>query len=81
VCSASSHACRPSAGVAAAIPLYLSPEDFLFPSETKNGKSPLYASTLVADYLRPAAIKAGVSIAPGQRFGLHNLRHNLSNGW
>src|ERR1700733_7608634 len=58
---------------------YPSPEDFLFPSETKKGKSPLYASTFVADYLRPAAIKAGVSIAPGQRFGLHNLRHSLSN--
>jgi integrase len=58
---------------------YPSPEDFLFPSETKKGKSPLYASTFVADYLRPAAIKAGVKIAPGQRFGLHNLRHSLSN--
>lgn len=58
---------------------YPAPDDFLFPSETKKGKSPLYASTFVADYLRPAAIKAGVSIAPGQRFGLHNLRHSLSN--
>lgn len=78
VCSASPHACRPSQGVAAAIP-YPAPDDFLFPSETKKGKSPLYASTFVADYLRPVAIKAGVSIAPGQRFGLHNLRHSLSN--
>ena len=33
----------------------------------------------VADYLRPAAQKAGVKIAKGQRFGLHNLRHSLSN--
>jgi len=40
---------------------------------------PLYASTFVADYLRPAAIKAGVPVVPGQRFGLHNLRHSLSN--
>jgi integrase len=58
---------------------YPTPDDFLFPSETKKGKSPLYASTFVADYLRPAAIKAGVPIAPAQRFGLHNLRHSLSN--
>jgi integrase len=58
---------------------YPAPDDFLFPSETKKGKSPLYASTFVADYLRPVAIKAGVSTAPGQRFGLHNLRHSLSN--
>jgi integrase len=58
---------------------YPAPEDFLFPSEAKKGKVPLYASTFVADYLRPAASKAGVPIAPGQRFGLHNLRHSLSN--
>ena len=32
----------------------------------------------VADHLRPAAIAAGVSIQPSQRFGLHNLRHSLS---
>lgn len=58
---------------------YPAAEDFVFPSLTKNGKLPLYASTFVADYLRPAAIKAGVPVAPGQRFGLHNLRHSLSN--
>jgi len=45
----------------------------------EHGKKPLYASSFVADYLRPAAIAAGVSIAEGQRFGLHNLRHSLSN--
>lgn len=33
----------------------------------------------VADHLRPAAKKAGVPIEDGQRFGLHNLRHSLSN--
>ena len=33
---------------------------------------------LVADHLRPAAIKAGVKLMPGQRFGFHNLRHSLS---
>ena len=53
--------------------------DFVFPSLRAEGKLPLYASTFVADHLRPAAISAGVQIAKGQRFGLHNLRHSLSN--
>lgn len=53
--------------------------DFVFPSMTAEGRKPLCASTFVADYLRPAAKKAGVQIADGQRFGLHNLRHSLSN--
>lgn len=30
-------------------------------------------------YAYPAARKAGVHIEDGQRFGLHNLRHSLSN--
>jgi integrase len=55
------------------------PTDFVFPSIRARGRKPLYASTFVADYLRPAAKKAGVPIADGQRFGLHNLRHSLSN--
>jgi integrase len=53
--------------------------DFVFPSLRAKGKKPLYASSFVADYLRPAARTAGVAIADGQRFGLHNLRHSLSN--
>jgi integrase len=53
--------------------------DFVFPSLREDGRKPLYASSFVADYLRPAAKKAGVVIADGQRFGLHNLRHSLSN--
>jgi len=53
--------------------------DFIFPSLREDGRKPLYASSFVADYLRPAAIAAGVAVADGQRFGLHNLRHSLSN--
>jgi integrase len=34
---------------------------------------------LVSVHLRPAAIKAGVVLRPGQRFGFHNLRHSLSS--
>jgi integrase len=58
---------------------YAKETDFVFPSLKAKGKLPLYASTFVADHLRPAAISAGVQIAQGQRFGLHNLRHSLSN--
>ena len=58
---------------------YGKPDDFVFPSLARFGKVPLWASTFIADYLRPAAIKAGVAIAEGQRFGMHNLRHSLSN--
>ena len=53
--------------------------DFVFPSLRAEGRVPLSASIFVADYLRPAAKKAGVRIEDGQRFGLHNLRHSLSN--
>lgn len=52
--------------------------DFVFPSLLKDGKVPIWASTFVQDHLRPAAISAGVILAKGQRFGLHNLRHSLS---
>jgi integrase len=58
---------------------YAKETDFVFPSLKEKGKLPLYASTFVADHLRPAAIAAGVAIEKGQRFGLHNLRHSLSN--
>jgi integrase len=44
-----------------------------------KGRKPLCSSVFVADYLRPAAKKCGVLIQDGQRFGLHNLRHSLSN--
>jgi integrase len=54
-------------------------EDFIFPSFQKDGKVPVWASTFVQDHLRPAAIASGVQLQPSQRFGLHNLRHSLSN--
>jgi integrase len=34
---------------------------------------------LVSDHLRPTAIKAGVVLKPGRRFGFHDLRHSLSS--
>ena len=58
---------------------YAKDKDFVFPSLRARGHVPLSASIFVADHLRPAARKAGVQISDGQRFGLHNLRHSLSN--
>jgi integrase len=58
---------------------YAKTTDFLFPSMRAKGRKPLCSSIFVADHLRPAAKKAGVLIQDGQRFGLHNLRHSLSN--
>ncbi len=58
---------------------YAKDADFVFPSLKACGRVPLSASVFVADHLRPAAKKAGVPIGDGQRFGLHNLRHSLSN--
>jgi integrase len=59
--------------------LYSKDTDFAFPSLKARGRVPLSASVFVADHLRPAAKKAGVRIEDGQRFGLHNLRHSISN--
>ena len=59
--------------------LYKKETDFVFPSLKKNGRVPLSPCAFVADHLRPAAKAAGVVIEDGQRFGLHNLRHSLSN--
>jgi integrase len=58
---------------------YKKDTDFVFPSFKARGCVPLTSSIFVADYLRPAAKAAGAQIKEGQRFGLHNLRHSLSN--
>jgi integrase len=57
---------------------YAKDTDFVFPSLKAQGKVPLSGSVFVCDHLRPAAVKAGVHIEKGQRFGFHNLRHSLS---
>ena len=51
----------------------------MFPSLKARDRVPLSAPIFLADHLRPAAKRAGVPIEDGQRFGLHNLRHSLSN--
>ena len=57
---------------------YSKVDDFVFPSLVRDGKVPISASIFPQDHLRPAAVSAGVVLAKGQRFGLHNLRHSLS---
>jgi len=62
--------------------------DLLFPSYRKKGKQPRLGSMIVEDYIRPAAIAAGVleerdgkCYYDGEvvaRFGFHNLRHGLA---
>jgi integrase len=43
-----------------------------------KGRTPLSASMMAADKIRPAAIKVGIRLEPGQRFGFHNFRHSLA---
>jgi len=58
---------------------YASDSDWVFASFRLKGKQPRVGNMLVEDYLRPAAVKAGV-LATGdkQRFGFHTLRHSLA---
>lgn len=58
---------------------YGNPTDWVFASPKTHGRTPRVGNMLVADHLRPAAIKAGVKLIPGQRFGFYNLRHSLSS--
>ena len=59
---------------------YGRPMDWVFASTRLKGKQPRVANMLVEDYLRPAAVKAGV-LQEGEkvRFGFHNLRHSLAS--
>lgn len=57
---------------------YGKPEDWVFPSMKLKGKKPLSASIMAADKIRPAALKVGIRLKPGQRFGFHNFRHSLA---
>ena len=58
---------------------YAKETDFVVPSLKSEGRVPLSPAIFVADHLRPAAIKAGVQVSDGCRFGLHNMRHSLSH--
>ncbi|OLE86942.1 MAG: hypothetical protein AUG07_01860 [Acidobacteria bacterium 13_1_20CM_2_60_10] len=69
---------------------YSHPVDWVFPSFRLKGKQPRVANMLVEDYLRPAAMKAGILSSyrndegklvenDPRRFGFHNLRHSLAS--
>src|SRR2546426_9610267 len=59
---------------------YSQPSDWVFSSMKLKGRKPRCANTLVEDYLRPAAVKAGVLTKDdSRRFGYHNLRHSLAS--
>jgi integrase len=57
---------------------YTKSNDWIFPSTKLKGKTPLSASMMTAAKIRPAAIKAGIRLEPGRRFGFHNFRHSLA---
>src|SRR5579864_2285150 len=57
---------------------YTKSDDWVFPSFKLKGKKPLSASIMAADKIRPAALKVGIRLEPGQRFGFHNFRHSLA---
>lgn len=69
---------------------YSQPSDWVFPSIRLKGKQPRVANMLVEDYLRPAAMKAGILSSyrndegklvenDPRRFGFHNFRHSLAS--
>jgi integrase len=57
---------------------YAKPGDWIFPSFKLRGKKPLSASIMTQDKIRPAAVKVGIRLESGQRFGFHNFRHSLA---
>lgn len=58
---------------------YSKDEDWVFPSFKLRGAEPRTASTAAQNYLRPAAVYAGViEEGSSKRFGWHNLRHSLA---
>jgi integrase len=70
--------------------MYAEDDDFVFPSEKLGGEKPRSGSMLVEDYLRPAAVRAGViRVENGktygedgeeiERFGFHSFRHSLTS--
>jgi integrase len=71
--------------------LYSKPEDYVFASYKLRGKKPRVGSMIVEDYLRPAALKAGVIRVDDdrrtfdsdgseiRRFGFHTFRHSLAS--
>lgn len=55
--------------------LYNQPDDFVFPSISKNGTQPAQPDMILRRHIRPALVRAGVS---GKQIGWHSLRHGLA---
>jgi integrase len=59
--------------------VYSRDDDWVFASKRNHGRTPRSGSSLVADHIKAAAIRAGVIKADDKRqFGLHNMRHSLA---
>jgi integrase len=59
---------------------YSKVQDWVFPSFRLHGRKPRTGSIMAQDYLRPAAVKAGIlTEGDRRRFGFHNLRHSLAS--
>ena len=69
--------------------MYAADTDYIFPSIKMGGRVPRCGSMVVEDYLRPAAVRAGViemrdgkAYSDGlyvKRFGFHTFRHSLTS--
>lgn len=59
---------------------YAGESDWVFASFKLRGKQPREGNMIGADYLRPAAVRAGVlAKADKRRFGWHNFRPSLAS--
>jgi integrase len=56
------------------IPLFRQPTDWVFASPVRQGKFPFWGQALLRHYIRPAAVKAGIT----KRIGWHTFRHSYS---
>ena len=69
--------------------VYSSKDDFVFASRKLKGRKPRRGSMVVADHIKPAAVRAGViEVRNGKtyiggelvkRFGFHTFRHSLTS--
>lgn len=59
---------------------YSAEGDWVFASFKLKGKQPREGNLIAANYLRPAAVRAGVLAQENKkRFGFHNFRHSLAS--
>ena len=55
--------------------LYPGDDDWIFASAVKEGKAPVWLSTMLEDYIQPATQAAGIS----KRVGWHTFRRSLAS--